>query len=213
MGRIQPVVSDRRLRAVHGAHAVHEGGRSERRLARQADVGVDAVGRRQLARVAGRQLHEEVVRMLAIDQRVDPIRRLARRQQQRIARPAHQGIGAEHGAQVQLGSIGEVAARGAHHHARRKGLCVAPQTVLVVVDEVQQGMAHQRPVADPRVHAAVLAEVRLPGGAGGVAGHGPGPERAGHAGVAGGGVMVHGLVIMSHRGMVVRRRLLRRGNR
>ena len=180
VGRVEPVVGDRRLGAVHGAHAVHEGRRAEGGFAGIADVGEDRVLVGQRPGVAGGQLHHQLVRVLSIDQRIDPVRRLARRQQKGEAVLAHEGIGAEHGAQVQGRAVGEVAAGRAHDHAADEGLVVTARTVLAVIDQVEAGMPHDAPVAFAPVDAAVLGQVRLPGGAGGLAGHGPGAEGAGH---------------------------------
>ncbi|WP_426043879.1 hypothetical protein [Caulobacter sp. DWR3-1-2] len=70
-------MADRGLGTVHRRLAVHEGRRSERRLAGQTSIQRSVETAAQRMAVAGRQLHEEIVRMLAIDQAVYAIPRLA----------------------------------------------------------------------------------------------------------------------------------------
>ncbi len=99
VGGIQPMMGDRRGRIVHPREAVHEGDGPQRRLARIA--GIEEHRRRPADRkaVGARQLHEEVVRMLPVDQGRHPIGGLAGLQQQGITILAHGRIQREHGAQ------------------------------------------------------------------------------------------------------------------
>ena len=101
VGRIEPMVADRRLGRIHDRLAVHEGRRAERRLARQAGVEEDAALRPDVLRDRRRQLHEQIVRVLAVDQPVGAVGGLAAGEQQRIAALAHQRVGAEHRLELQ----------------------------------------------------------------------------------------------------------------
>src|SRR5690606_34850835 len=65
-----------------------------------------------------------------------------------------------------------------------EGLAAAVRSALVAVDEVEIGVGHDHPVTGLVMDAAVAAHVRLPGGAGGVAVHGPGTVAAGHRMIA-----------------------------
>ena len=79
------MMADRRFGRIHDRLAMHESRRTERRLARKAGVEEDAALWADVLRRRSGQLHEEIVRMLAIDQMVHAVRRFAARQQQRIA--------------------------------------------------------------------------------------------------------------------------------
>ena len=116
VGRVEPVVGDGRLGAIHRAHPVHEGGRAEGRFAGQADIGEQTVTLTDGPGVAGRQLHDQFVRMLAIDQRTS-VREFARRGQVRIAARAHQRFEAVHRAQLDMEPLAQIAIR--HHHRHR----------------------------------------------------------------------------------------------
>jgi len=130
--------------------------------------------------VLGRELHEEIVRVLAVDQSRDAVRRLAGGEKKRIAAAAHERVGAQHRPELQHVPIGEVAAGGAYRHARDKGHFVAARSLLPVVDGVEGQMAHQHPIAGNGMKAAMDRRVGLPGGAGRFAGRGIGAEGAGH---------------------------------
>ena len=85
--------------------------------------------------------------MLAVDQPVDAVRRLAAGEQQRIAALAHQRIGAEHGLELQR-AVAERPPRHAHQHAAdANDLVVAARARPVIVDEVEHAVRHQHPVA------------------------------------------------------------------
>ena len=55
VGRVEPVMAERRLGVVHPREAVHVGGRAQRRLARQAGVDEDRVARAPPARCRWRR--------------------------------------------------------------------------------------------------------------------------------------------------------------
>ena len=67
-------------------------GRAEGGLAGKARIDEHALAIAELAGVARRQLHEEIVRMLAVDQRLNAVGAFARRHQQRIPIRAHERI-------------------------------------------------------------------------------------------------------------------------
>ncbi len=118
--------------------------------------------------------------MLAVDQRARAVRRLAGGQQQRIAGLTHERIGAQHGLEAQR-ALAERALSHAHHHAADEGLVAAARPALAIVDAIEQGMAHQHPVAVGMDHDPIVRRgVGLPAGARGVALHAIGAERAGH---------------------------------
>lgn len=124
------MVRDRRLWRIHRRSTVHERRRPERRLARLAAIDEDRRAFAQPMRVGGRQFHEQVVRVLAVDQRLDAIGGLAGGKQKGIAIRPHERVGREHGAEVQDIAVGEVASGRAHRHAGQKRLLVAARAVL-----------------------------------------------------------------------------------
>ena len=67
--RIEPVMRDRRLRIVARATAMHKRARPQRRLADRTAVEEQAGVLADIDVDARRQLHEQIVRMLTIDQR------------------------------------------------------------------------------------------------------------------------------------------------
>ena len=90
---VQPMMRDWGLRVVDPRHAVHEGRGAKRRFARQAKIEERRVGLRKPVAVGAGKLHEQVVRMLAINQRRPSIRGFSSRKEQRIAVRAHEGVG------------------------------------------------------------------------------------------------------------------------
>ena len=153
--RIEPVVGDRRFGRIDDRFAVHEGGRPERRLARQAAVHEDAAVPADCLRRRRRKLHEQVVRMLAIDQPIGAVRSLAAGKKQRVAARAHQRVGADHRLELQR-SVAQRVLRHAHQHSARERLVVAARARLVVVDEVERAVCHQHPVAAHYVQPALV---------------------------------------------------------
>src|SRR5206468_3999070 len=87
---VQPVMRDRRLRVVLARKAMHERGRTERRLAGQPRIDKHRAALAQRAAVAGGEFHEEIVRVLAIDER-RAVCGLSGLEQQRIAALAISG--------------------------------------------------------------------------------------------------------------------------
>ena len=143
---IQPVVGDRRLGRVHDRLAVHEGRRTECRFARQAGVEKGAARRSDVLRHRCRQLHEEVVRMLPVDQPVESIGSFTAREKKRIAARPHQRVGAEHRPELER-AFAERAAGHAHEHPSGERLVVAARSGLVIVDKVERAVRHEHPVA------------------------------------------------------------------
>ena len=165
--RVEPVMRDRRLGIVLAGEAVHERGRAESRLSRQPGVDECRAALRQAVAVRRRQLHEQVVRMLPVDQWRLPVGRLAGLQEERIAAFSECRIGGDHGAQAQRSGAAHLPVAHHHQHAGHERLGVASRAALVVVDQVDEAVRHGVPVAEPGVDAFVRRGVRLPAGAGG----------------------------------------------
>ncbi len=74
---IEPVVRDRSFRVVDAREPMHEGGRAERGLSRKPCVNEHRVAFAHGDAVARRHFHEEVVGVLAVDERSAPVRGLS----------------------------------------------------------------------------------------------------------------------------------------
>ena len=140
---------------------MHERRRPQRRLARQAEVGEGGAALAELDAVRRRELHEEVVRMLAIDQRRRAVGRLAGLSEQRIAALAHRRIERDHSAQAERSGT-ERAIRHQHRHALGEDFLAAPRPGLAVVDGVDEALRHQLPVAAREVQAIHRCRIGLP---------------------------------------------------
>ncbi len=176
---IEPVVADRRFRQIHDRFAMHEGRWAERRFARKTAVEEDAALRPDVLGQGCRQFHEEVMRMLPINEVLDAVGRLAARQQKRISPLAHQRIGTEHGAELDRAVTHGMTCH-AHQHAGKEGLLIAPPARLKVVDQVEHAMAHEGPPPPLAHQSRVLGSIRLPSCAGGLPGHWIGAKRSDH---------------------------------
>ena len=75
---------------------MHERGRSQRRLAGQCRVQVHRALHREVAAVSARSLHEQIVRVLPIDQGMHPVGSLTSLEQLRITIASHERIGRKH---------------------------------------------------------------------------------------------------------------------
>ena len=140
---------------------MHEGGRTERRFSRKAEVREHRafVGKPQA--VGCRQFHEEVVRMLAVDERL-AIQRLSGLQQQRIAGLAdRRRICREHASQPESAGA-ERALSHEHDHCWTEELAVTSWAALLVVDNVGEAMEHEHPVLLHEMHPLHGCRVRLP---------------------------------------------------
>ena len=149
---------------------MHEGRRAERRLARQAEVDERRAVLAERHAVGGGELHEQVVRVLAVDEMGCAVGRLAGLEQQRIAALALGRIEREHGPQAERSRAGRPVAH-QHQHARGEGLVVAARTGLPVVDEVDVAVRHERPGALGQVQTRHRRRLGLPGSAGALARH------------------------------------------
>jgi hypothetical protein len=92
------------------------------------------------------------MRMLAVDERFDAIRRLSGLQQQWVAGLAHQWIEREHASQRERSSA-QHALGHAHDHAFAEGLIVSAPPALMVVNQRGIAMEHRRPIAEDAVNA------------------------------------------------------------
>ncbi len=162
VGRIQPVMRDRRLGDVERRGAVRERGRPQRGLAGIAAIYKDAVALRERVAEGRRHLHHQIVRMLAVDQGRLAVGGLAACQQQRIAAVAHERLRAQHEAQIEHVVRAEIAPRHAHDPARREPLRGAARPALAVEHAVQQRMSHQAPAAEIGHEPVMRHRVRLP---------------------------------------------------
>src|SRR5262249_2803271 len=133
--RIQPMMSDRGRGDVHARKAMHEGGRSERRLARQATVEKERpVAARDTVRAG--QFHEEIVGVLSVDEWRAPVRGFPSLQQERITLLANgRGLDGEHGPQAE-GSRTQRSLSHRHSHVVAVYLRVAAWPALVVIHPV-----------------------------------------------------------------------------
>src|SRR5206468_13051750 len=133
--RIQPVVRDGRHRDVRAGVPVHERGRSQGWLAGEPAMDEErAIAARHAVRA--RELHEQVVRVLSVDERRTAVRRLTGLKEQWIALLADRTwLEREHGAKPQgagpKGALGHP-----HAHVVAEDLLAAAISALVVVDEV-----------------------------------------------------------------------------
>src|SRR5262249_11186598 len=70
MGGVLPMMSDRRVWIIHCRRAMHECGRTECRLTRITEINIGAEIWLELLRETKRKFVEEIVRMLAVVQRL-----------------------------------------------------------------------------------------------------------------------------------------------
>ena len=181
--RVQPVMADRSLGVVGSGEAMHERRRAERGLSRKAEVREHRALAGKPQAIGHGQLHEEVVRVLAIDKRL-AIQRLSRLEEQRVAALADgRRIGREHAAQPE-GAGSQRALGHEHEHRRTEELAVAPWAALIVVDHVGEAMEHEHPVFLHEMHPFHGRRVRLPAGARGLALHRVGAVHSLHCALA-----------------------------
>jgi len=114
--------------------------------------------------------------VLAVDKAVGAVGGLAAGEQQRITALAHDRVRAEHRFDLE-GAITDRPPSHAHQHSARKQLVVPAAAALVVVDEVEDAMAHEGPVAARDVDAGMLGAVGLPGRPGRFASKRVAPQR------------------------------------
>src|SRR4051794_22516353 len=100
---------------IHAASPMHERGRSERWFTRKPRIEKYAGGVRDVPAVGCRKLHEQIVRMLAVDQVRPAVRRLAAPEQEWITAGSHERVRREHSAQAER-AIAERPLRHRHDH-------------------------------------------------------------------------------------------------
>jgi hypothetical protein len=101
--------------------------------------------------VAPGEFDEKIVRVLAVDQGL-AVCRFPSLKEQRIAAFAHQRVRRHHAAQAER-AFAQRALRHRHQHAGAEGLRLAPRPALIVVDQIDEAVRHDRPVAEPGVYA------------------------------------------------------------
>ena len=139
-------MADDRLRNLHGRLAVGKGDRSEGWIADWRDVNEEHAAAGERPRVFGRQLHEEIVRMLAVDDRLAE-RGLAGLKELGILPVADRGrLEAEHRAELNRAAPCR-ALGGEHPPVRGEVLVVSARTGLAERVECGVGVRHQMPRA------------------------------------------------------------------
>ena len=158
--RVEGVVAERRHRVVGRGRAVHERDRPERGLAdrragqRQGDPLSDRLQPHR------RGLHEEVVRMLVVDERI-PLEGLADLEDVAVAlRADRRRVETEHQVERELAFAGALLGH-AHPPVRRLDLALAARTALVVVHDEHDGVLHERP--SRAAHVVLHPRVRILG--------------------------------------------------
>ena len=142
---------DRRLRVKLGRATMHEGAGAKCRLADRAAIEKKPGVLAQIEIHSRRQFHEQIVRMLPVDQRL-AVRRLAGGEQVGIAAAVHRRFEAEHGFQL-YPAPACFPCRHQHGHRGRIGLVVAARAGMVGVLRGNAAMSHQHPVAGHDVEA------------------------------------------------------------
>ena len=168
---VEPVVRQRRDRVRHRRRPVRKRHRAERRFGRRPSKYLPAQAARQRRVVLGRQLHDQIVRMLAVVDRL-AVALLARGEQVGIA-AARDGerLEAEHAAERQSPAR-EGPLRHAHEPVDAAAL-VGP-AIARLVQELDKGVEvpHQLPAGSPPVPRVDRRRFRQPTGAGALARHG-----------------------------------------
>src|SRR2546423_9366654 len=118
--------------------------------------------------------------MLAVDEVRAAVRRLASLQEQWVAFFAYRGgLEREHGTKSECarpeGALGH-----AHAHVVVEDFLVAAIATLLVVYQIASGVEHHHPRPTHDMDSLVSSGLRLPGRAGGLAGHGVWPIHTGH---------------------------------
>ena len=190
-------MGDRCFRNIEAADPVHERRRTERRISGQSRIDKHAGGFRDLVGIGRGQFHEQIVRMLTIDQRRAAVGGFAASEQQRISVRAHQRVRRQHRTKAEGAGI-DLPFGHRHHHAADEGLAVAARPALIVVDAVEHRVPHRHPLAVLGMDAFMRRRIRLPACARSLAAHAVGAEQALH------------LMTGMHRAMIHRRMIHRR---
>ena len=149
------VMAERRLRDLAGRVAMRKSDRPERGIADRREVQVSERVTAERVRVLHGQLHEEIVRMLPVDELLAE-RGLAGLKQLRIlaARDGRR-LEAEHGPQQQMPSA-ERPLRGDHHPVGGELFLAAARTGGAQIVERREAVQHQMPRAFHEHHVLVL---------------------------------------------------------
>ena len=156
VGGVERVMPERRHRVFCRGRPVHEGNRAERRRADRRARQRQRDGLRQRLAPHGGCLHEEIVRVLVIDERV-PLERLADLHDVAVTLLAdRRGIETEHQVQRQRAAPDRSASH-SHPPVGRGHLALAARAALVVEHHEDDRVLHERPsrhrhvVLHPRV--------------------------------------------------------------
>jgi len=147
---VLPVVHDRRERIVHRRRAMRERDRPHRRLAdgRRVQRDADAIGDRALEESG--ELHDEIVRVLSVVQRLALVR-LSGLEEQGITLTAQRPrLGAAHRAELELARRG-LPRRHEHRPVQARHVVDAARAVLLIVHPEYDAVRHERPFAGTRV--------------------------------------------------------------
>ena len=197
VGGIGPVVGQRREGVVQRGRPVHVGHGADRGLADGRDIRHDAYSAADRPLVHHRQLHEQVVGVLSVVQRLAPVGLPALQQQGIPGAANRQGLGARHAVQMERAAA-DLAHRHQHAPVDAAELVGAAGAALVVV--LQEGVAvdHQHPRAGHEMPRPHRRGVRQPSGAGAHAGHRDAERAFGHVGH--GGHTTHSMMLLTHLG-------------
>ncbi len=150
-------MAQRRRRIVDGGGAVHVRDRAERRLAHGSAGDGEAGPFRERHAPDRGELHEQVVRVLAIDERLS-VERLASLEQLAITLGANRrGVEAEHRRECQPPG-GRRPAGHTHPPVRHDELVAAARAALMVVLGEQDAILHQHPFAGLRLRGRADAQ-------------------------------------------------------
>ena len=123
---------------------MHEGAGAKRRFTHRPAIKEQRSTGRDIDIHPCRQFHEQIVRMLAVDQRL-AVRRLSRGEEIGVTLRLHRRLQAQHRAQLQPRAA-EVLLRGQHPHRRDIGLVVTARAFVIGILGRYKAMRHQHPV-------------------------------------------------------------------
>ena len=160
---------------------MHERGRAERGFGDRTAI-EEGAARSGIHIDSCREFHEQIVRVLAVDQLIRAVRGFARGEQIGIAFRSHQRFEAQHRSHLQPHTA-EIARRRQHRHRRDERLFIPARSALVGIDTPRIAVQHQHPRAGcdvQPVHRTARAGVSRCAGAFTVRGGGRGYGHAGH---------------------------------
>src|SRR5262245_1244031 len=144
---------------------MHEGHRTQCRLARITKVSKPCPAITEGHRVLHRQLHKKIVWMLVIDQRLALVGFTSLKQQWRAAGREGKWLCAKHAAQLQSASA-EFVERHRHKPVCGFEFCYAATPALCIYTDNCVVVKHQEPIAGDLIHHVRWRGVRLPRSAG-----------------------------------------------